>query len=226
MESRRLGWTKAMWKAASTLAKGISDLHAAALWPVAILAALAMSLPALAPAATITPTSYSYTGGTPAGETGYSGYQDTGLTKLTDGNVGTTNPVDGTWVGWQYTDSGAANITFTFASSMTITNVALDFLRNDNANVQLPTSVTVGGTTFPTADFGTDVTQGFVNYSGSWTGSQLVVTLNHPTSNWVFVNEAQFTGDPANGSAPEPASLLLSACGIAVLGWVRRRHAR
>src|SRR5665647_1711137 len=104
---------------------------------------LAMLLPVVATASIITPTSYSYTETTPPG-TPSTLYTDPSATKLTDSNTGTTDTTDGTWVGWQHADNGAANIMFNFASSVTITNVALDFLRNDNANTQLPESVTIG----------------------------------------------------------------------------------
>ena len=183
--------------------------------------ALAMLLPMAATAGIITPTSYAYTGGTPAGD---SSYTDLSATKLTDGNIGTTSTGDGTWVGWQSGDNGAANITFNFASSVTITGVALDFLRSDASNTQLPESVTVGADNFPTTNFATDTTKGFVQYSGSWTGTSLQVTLNHSTNHWVFVNEAQFTtGDSA---APEPASLTLVGMAFGGLMFAKRMQRR
>jgi hypothetical protein len=182
---------------------------------------LALLLPMVATAATVTPSSYSYTGGTPAGEACCGLYQDAGLTKLTDGNTGTADPTDGTWVGWQHGDTGAATITFLFASTVTINNVSLDFLRSDGANTQLPDSVTIGGTNFATTNFATDNTKGFVTYSGSWTGSSLVVTLNHPESHWIFVNEAQFTSDES--TVPEPASLALVGMALGGLLFGRKR---
>ena len=183
-----------------------------------------MLLPMVATSATITPISYSYAGGTPAGEPGFGLYDDPATTKLTDGNTGSTFTGDGTWDGWQFSDSGAAQFKFTFASSVTITSVALDFLRSDGANTQLPDSVTIGFTNFPTANFVTDNTQGFVAYSGSWTGSSLLVTLNHTTSHWIFVNEVQFSSD---GSAvPEPAPLTLVGMALGGLIFARKRFHR
>jgi hypothetical protein len=65
--------------------------------------------------AVIAPISYSYTGGTPPGEPGFS-YTEAGLTKLTDGIKqavpGATEILNSTWVGWQFSDGGAAHITF------------------------------------------------------------------------------------------------------------------
>ena len=179
---------------------------------------LALVLPTAATAAPVFATSYSYTNSTTAGETGYSSYDDPGLTKLTDSNLGSVVPGDGTWVGWQ--TLGSDQITFVFPSSVTITNVSLDFLRDDLANTQLPSSVTIDGTVFPTTDFATDNTQGFVSYAGSFTGSSLVITLNHPTSNWVFLNEVEFN---ASSSVPEPASLVLVGTALVGLMFGRKR---
>jgi hypothetical protein len=99
--------------------------------------------------------------------------------KLTDGITGTPNPGDSTWVGLEYADSGAAQVTFSFAAPVTITGVSIDFLRDDQANTQLPEGVTIDGTSFSVTDFSTDQTQGFVNFTGSWTGSDLVLTMDH-----------------------------------------------
>ena len=178
-----------------------------------------------AEAATITPLSYGYTGGTPAGEPGSYGYDDPLDTKLTDGLTGTTWGGDGSWVGFQHSDSGAAQITFNFASSVTITDVSIDFLRSDAANTELPENVQIASTVFPTTNFPVDVTKGFVDYSGSWTGSQLVVTLEHSTDHWVALNEIQFSGSADSGAVPEPGTVGLALAGlVAVIGWGRKRN--
>jgi len=188
------------------------------------LSTCAILLPLACAAALITPTSYTYTNGTPAGEPGFPAYDDPAMTKLTDGNTGTTAIGDGTWTGLQRGDSGAAQITFNFASSVTLTSVAFDFLRSDGANTQLPESVTIGGINFPTTNFTTDATKGFVSYSGSWTGNSLAVSLNHTTSHWIFVNEAQFTTSPS--AAPEPATMALAGISLVSLLLARRRSLR
>lgn len=190
-----------------------------------LLAMLALSLPCVLPASTIQPVSYSYTGGTPAGEFSYT---DVATTKLTDGDLGTPVVGDGTWVGFQFGDSGAAQILFTFGSSYTFSDVAFNFLRSDTANTQLPENVTIGTSVFPTADFATDSTEGFVHYTGSWTGDTLTVSLNHSMSHWIFVNEAQFTQAQTTGSViPEPGTIGFVVTGLAsVLLWQRRRSLR
>jgi hypothetical protein len=186
-----------------------------------------LTLAMLSPMANATIT-YTYTGGTPAGEAAVPDFEDASFTKLLDGSTGTgtNNVFDESWVAWQNGGFGGGGsitdqITFNFGASVTITKVAFDFMRNDNSNAQLPLSVTIDGTDFPTTDFAADGT-GFVSYAGSFTGSTMVVNLNHPTSNWIFVNEVQFT---TNSTAPEPASLLLVGLGIGgvVLGRRRRK---
>jgi hypothetical protein len=182
------------------------------------LLSLTMLLP-LASAAT----TYTYTNGTTAGEPGSPTYDDAGFTKLLDGFTGTPDALDGSWVGWQNGGSGADQITFDFGISVTITSVSLNFLREDLASVQLPSSVTIDGTDFLTNNFATDNTEGFVSYAGSFTGSTLVVTLNPGNADWVFVNEAQFT---AGSATPEPTSLMFVGIGIGGLLLGRKRFHR
>lgn len=172
--------------------------------------------------ALVSASSYSYTNSTTPGQAGYASYDDPGKTKLTDGNLGSTEPTDGTWVGWQGTSE---QITFNFASSMTIKEVSVDFLRDDNANTQVAGTVQIGSTVFNPADFTTDMTKGLVNFSGSWTGSQLVMTLDNRNGaqTWDFVNEVEFSS--ASSAAPEPGTIGLALGGlIGAFVWFRRRN--
>jgi hypothetical protein len=52
-----------------------------------------------------------------------------------------------------------------------------------------------------------------------------VITLNHPTSNWTFLNEAQFTAG-STSSVPEPASLILVGTTLGGLMLGRKRFHR
>ena len=106
---------------------------------------------------------------------------------------------------------------------MTTTQVSLDFLRDDNAHTQLPSSVQTGSTVFPVTDFGTDNTNGFANLTSSWTGNSLVGTLDHTTNNWVFVNDVQFTGSTVSAT-PGPGTIGLTlGVLIAAVTWGRKR---
>jgi hypothetical protein len=181
-----------------------------------------LSLSILLPMASAA-TTYTYTNGTTAGEPGFTLYDDTGTPKLLDLSTGTASVLDGTWVGWANDTPSGPEITFTFDTSVTITSVALNFLREDNGDVHLPSSVTIDGTNFLTTDFAVDNTEGYVSYAGTFTGSTLVVTLNPAASAWVFVNEAQFTAD---SSTPEPASLMLVGLGMGGLILGQRHYRR
>jgi MYXO-CTERM domain-containing protein len=171
-----------------------------------------------AQAASIPVSSYSYTGGTSAGQ---GGFTDPGG-KLTDGLFGTVNDADGSWVGWQ---QASEQITFTFASSVTVTDVSIDFLRDVNANISVPGEVDIATTTFTPADFTGSPTKGFLDFAGSWTGSQLVITLDNRNGNQTFdfLNEVRFTSSGA-GAAPEPGTIGMALAGLAAaIGWSRRR---
>ncbi len=171
-----------------------------------------------AQAALIPVSSYSYTGGTTAGQ---GGFTDPGG-KLTDGLLGTTNDADGSWVGWQ---QASEQITFTFASSVTVTDVSIDFLHDVNANISVPGEVDIATTAFTPADFTGTSTKGFLDFTGSWTGNQLVVTLDNRNGNQTFdfLNEVRFTSSSA-GAAPEPGTIGMALAGLAAaIGWSRRR---
>ena len=183
-----------------------------------------LSLAILLPMASAA-TTYTYTNGTTPGEGGFPAYDDTGIPKLLDMSTGTPSVLDGTWVGWANDTPSGPEITFAFDTSVTITSVSLNFLREDNGDVHLPASVTIDGTNFLTTDFATDNTEGYVPYAGTFTGSTLVVTLNPTPGDWVFLNEAQFTTSPSS-STPEPASLMLVGLGISGIMFGQKRFRR
>jgi MYXO-CTERM domain-containing protein len=182
-----------------------------------------------AEAAAIQPTSYAYEF-TPGGAT--VAYQDSSLTKLTDGLTGSTNAEDDSWVGFvgDRGQSGEGVFFFNFASSVTITDVSINFLRHDGESIELPPSVTVsenGGAVnnsndfFPT-NFSIDDTEGFVDFDGSWTGNQLIVALGQ-TDHFAFINEVVFN-PTAVSATPEPGTAGLALAGLAAaIGWGRRR---
>ena len=184
-----------------------------------------------AEADSIIPASYTY--GFPPGLNGDSLFQDPNDTKLTDGVLGTTNYSDGSWIGFtQKGQIGDGIIVFTFSSSVTITDVSIDFLREDYiclgcAPIGVPTWVSIGvlGTTlssFTPANFSTNPTAGFIDFTGSWTGTQLEVEMSDLSA--PFISEVEFTTS-SSGATPEPGTVGLALVGIAaVLGWRRKRN--
>lgn len=163
---------------------------------------------------------YNYTGGTTAGQGSYTDPNDT---KLTDGFSGSTNFADGTWVGWQ---QASEQITFTFDSSVTVTDVSIDFGQSTDSNIAVPGTVQIATTVFTPAAFTGTPTKGFVDFTGSWTGTQLVVTLNNANSGGTFdfLNEVTFT-TAGTSATPEPGTIGLALIGLtAAIGWGRKRN--
>ena len=171
-----------------------------------------------AEAASVLPISYTYTHGTSAGAADL--FSDPGATRLTDGLTGTTDYLDGTWVGWP--QNNAEQITFTFASSVTITDVSIDFLRDDQHNIEVPVTVQIGSSSpFSPSNFSADGTRGFIDFSGSWTGTQVVLNMNNGNE-WNFINEVTFGS--ADSTVPEPGTVGLTLAGlVAVARWGRKR---
>jgi hypothetical protein len=201
-----------------------------------------------AEAAAVAPASYVYEyapgGGTPA-------YSDPDLSKLTDGKTGSTDYNDTTWVGIYQGAPGAGVIIFTFALPETITDVAINFLQDGAASIAVSPAVSIyeltGGpmnqVDYSPANFSVDPSEGFVHFSGSWTGTQLVVGIGFDNLTVPFLNEVQFSNadttptdpppvDPTpvdSSAAPEPGSAGLAFAGLIIAvalsrtkGFIRR----
>lgn len=167
-------------------------------------------------AGVITPVAYSYTNSTSPGEASYT---DPG-TFLTDGNLNTADVTAGGWVLWQ--TNGAPQITFNFGSTVTIETVSLDMSFSSNANTFLPEFVAINGGSVSSGDtIAGDPGRGFINFTGSWTGSTLVLDLGHNTNHWIGINEVQFSSNDAPSTAPEPATFALLGGALLVLGGSR-----
>ena len=158
------------------------------------------------------------------GESGSFNYIDDGGVQLTDGftgadnygaNLGNGNSYE--WVGWTVANPTAV---FQFGSPVTITSLSIGFNRTNGASIALPPTVTVNGTPFSVAANAiSDNTRGFLNFSGSWTGSSLTLNLSDASvESWIFVDEVQFDGRTENGSQiPEPGTFVLLGAGLALV---------
>ena len=171
----------------------------------------------------IAPVSYSYTNGTPAGE---SIYTDPGATFLTDGNLaGFPDITLGGWVFWQST--GSPQITFDFGSPVTIGTVSIDMYTGSQANTHIPEFVAINGGPVNSPDtLAGDPARGFINFTGSWTGSTLVLDLGHSTGHWIGLDEVQFLSGNASPSSgvPEPGTFMLLGAALLGIGGTRYRR--
>jgi PEP-CTERM motif len=170
-------------------------------------------------AGTVAVTSYNYTNSTPNGDAPYT--DSGGL--LTDGVLGSLNPSDGKWVLFQNTL--VPEVTFNFGSSFTVTNVGIYMFSSSQANTTLPEFVSINGVGASSADtIGSDPGAAFINYSGSWDGSSLVLDLGHLGNHWIGLSEVVFTGTQDATGAPEPGTFVL--LGSALLGFGGYRFRR
>lgn len=173
--------------------------------------------------------SYTATPGEGVAQGGSMNYFDDTGNQLTDGVYGVDewhadlgNGEAYEWVAWK---TASPTFTFSFDTPVTVESVNIDFNRSDGDGIDLPSSVTIGGTLFSLLpDLIADSTRGTLSFTGSWTGSNLSVTLNDGDVNkWIFVDEVTFNGtlDPV----PEPSEWLAVGLGLALLAaWRFRRY--
>jgi hypothetical protein len=154
-------------------------------------------------------------------------FDDTG-SQLIDGAYGANQRHAGfgnghsyEWVGWRVANP---TITFYFPEPVTIDEVGIDFGRARCAAYSfLPSTVNIGGTDFTVAANALrNGTCGMLDFSGSWTGTTLTVTLTDNRPNrWILVDEITFHGVAV--PVPEPSALVL---GIGALGFLAIRRRR
>ena len=185
--------------------------------------AIISSLPASAQS--LLPAGYAATPGDGVGQGGTYNYYDNTGNQLTDGiygandwsaNLGNGNARD--WVGWRVADPAIA---FQFSALETISQVGIDFNRNQSASILLPATVTIGGIEFnvdPNAI--PDNTRGTLYFNGNWTGDALTVDLaslaNLPScnpGNWIFIDEITLN----IAAVPEPSAYWILAAGFGLL---------
>ncbi len=182
-----------------------------------------------ADAEVLVPSSYTATPGEGIAQGGAYNYFDETGSQLIDGIYGANNRHANLrkgpayeWVGWR-----VANpiITFYFPEPVTIDQVGINFNRTKCAAlIHFPSTVNIGGTDFTVADNAILVgTHGMVDFSGSWTGTTLTVTLtDNDPKRWIFVDEITFDG-VASFAVPEPSALVLA---IGALGFLAIRGRR
>ncbi len=186
---------------------------------------LVFSVPA--GAAEIFTASYVATPGEGTAQGGFNNYFDDTGSQLIDSvyggndwNADLGNGHSYEWVGWRVANPV---ITFTFSSPVTISQVGIDFNRNepDGNLIFLPPTVTIGGTDFSVApDAIPNATRQTVYFDGSWTGTTLTVTLtDNDTSHWIFVDEVTFVCT----TVPESSALALLIGGFGLAAVCRRR---
>lgn len=142
---------------------------------------------------------------------------------LTDGIIATDNwniteapSGNGPYVGWTLDPT----ITFHWNSPVNISSATFYFDDADGyGGVSAPASVTVDGINFPIADPSGPSPFSFVANGLSFTGNDLVVTIQRNNA-WVFLSEVEFNAAPI----PEPETYAMLLAGLGLLGFVARRR--
>ena len=170
----------------------------------------------------IVPVSYEYING----RVPYQYWDDTGG-QLTDGlynalipHVNLAVPDAFNWVAF----GGAGEVTFNFASNVTIQNISVSMARWEPAAVYLPSSILVNGTPHAiNAGSYVDTDHALIDLNGSWTGSALTLYFTS-AGQWTFLDEVTFDGSSDASPVPEAGSTL-ALVGATLLGLlaVRRR---
>ena len=201
-------------------------------------AALALSAPGAAQAATLTPVSYSFDQPTGCGTWCYT---DTGGVELTDGVLGYAGWAvdDGLpWVGWRNT--AQVNIDFTFGGPRTFNSVSVGSTQDNPADVVLPnisifsstdqmTWIFRGSLATPVSTannndaYSTDP-HVFLTVSGlNFTSPYVRVQLNSNCC-FMFTDEVRFDGASVTGGVPEPSAWALMILGFFGAGALLRRR--
>ncbi|MDP1787248.1 FxDxF family PEP-CTERM protein [Nitrosomonas sp.] len=142
---------------------------------------------------------------------------------LTDGIIATDNwsiteapSGNGPYVGWTLDPT----ITFHWNSPVNISSATFYFDDADGfGRVSAPASVTVDGINFPIAEPSGPFPFSFVANGLSFTGNDLVVSIQRNNS-WVFLSEVAFNAAPI----PEPETYAMLLAGLGLLGFVVRRR--
>jgi hypothetical protein len=163
----------------------------------------------------LAPTSYTYLNGY-----GPYGYLDETGDQLTNGvynglipGINLATPDAYEWVAF----GGTGEVSFHFASNVTVQNITISMAQWTPAAVYLPPSITVNSTVFNiNAGAFSNMDHAIISLNGSWTGTDLTLYFTYG-GQWTFLDEVTFSGVGAGNSVPESGSTMIMAMG-AVLG--------